>query len=123
MQDEENQEWGTRPIYDIVKIDLFKMMINARMSLYEFYRLKDSKNTRIFQDSLLILFVAIRPHLVKRYGKLPDILEWLDHVPAHPELYKDLGRWTYSYNFISDELLEMGILNVHEVTINEKDYF
>jgi len=119
MQNEETDEWETRPIYDIVKIDLFKKWAYPQITLSSFRQERTPQKYKNFQNSLMLLYDALRPHLIKRYKTLPESLSWLDKVDTNTKLYMDRGRWITAYKTLSNELMEMGILNVHDTKDDE----
>jgi len=119
MQNEETDEWETRPIYDIVKIDLFKKWAFTQLTLSQFRQNRTTKNYKNFQNSLMLLFDAMRPHLIKRNKKLSDKIEWIDKTDTNTDLYKDRGKWITAYKILSDELMQMGILNIHDAKTDE----
>jgi len=117
MQDDYNDdmEFETRPIYDLVKIDLFKKWAYLQITLSSFRQERTPQKFKNFQNSLMLLFDAIRPHLIKRYKTLPESLSWLDEIDTKTDLYKEREKWLIAYKILSTELMEMGILNVHDV--------
>ena len=112
---EDEQEWETRPIYDVIKIDLFKKWGYAQLALHRFRNARTDRNFKNFQNMLMLLFDALRPHLTKRYKKLPEIIEWLDRADQETSEYKDTGQWLTAYKTLSQELMTMGILNIHDI--------
>jgi len=121
MQDDYNDdmEFETRPIYDIVKYTLFKKWEELQMALAFFHK-EGAKGIGVYQSHLLILFYAMKPHMIKRYGKIPDSLAWLNLMDTgdNTKLYEDWKKWISAYTILSNELMDMGVLNIHDVKKN-----
>lgn len=120
---EDREEWETRPIYDLVKIDIFKKYQATNIILTNLRQNRTTRNVTVYQNAIMLLFDTLRPHMIKRTKKLPKEIEWLDQYSSGIPPQKNpetLEKWVNAHKTLGRELMNMGVLNIHDVSEPEE---